>query len=99
MRSIRSLQGHCPCRNQPPDHSALHWVAMRGHVRHYDLKKGGRLWAAVLYEGKRVARNGKLRDSYRWIRGFRTQKAAQTELNKVLETINNGTYVEQSKQT
>jgi hypothetical protein len=58
---------------------------MRGHVRNYQLKGGGRLWAAVVYQGKRVARNGKLRDSYRWIRGFRTQKAAQTELNKVLK--------------
>lgn len=72
---------------------------MRGHVRDYDLKKGGKLWAAVVYEGKRVARNGKFRDSYRWIRGFRTRKAAQTELNKLLRTIDDGTYVEQSKQT
>jgi hypothetical protein len=72
---------------------------MRGHIRNYELKKGGKLWAAVVYQGKRVARNGKLRDSYRWIRGFQTQKAAQTELNKVLRTIDDGTYVEQSKQT
>jgi integrase len=72
---------------------------MRGHIRNYELKKGGKLWAAVVYQGKRVARNGKLRDSYRWIRGFQTQKAAQTELNKVPRTIDDGTYVEQSKQT
>jgi integrase len=72
---------------------------MRGHIRNYPLKAGGRLWAAVVYQGKRVARNGKLRDSYRWIRGFRTQKAAQTELNKLLKSIDDGTYVELSKQT
>lgn len=69
------------------------------HIRNYQLKAGGRLWAAVVYQGKRVARNGKLRDSYRWIRGFRTQKAAETELNKVLRSIDEGTYVELSKQT
>jgi hypothetical protein len=41
--------------------------------------------------------NGKLRETYRWIRGFHTQKAAQTELNKVLRSIDEGTYVELSK--
>ena len=99
MRWIKFLQHSRRCRNQLRDRSALHWVAMRGHVRDYDLKKGGKLWAAIVYEGKRVARNGKLRDSYRWIRGFRTRKAAQTQLNKLLRTIDDGTYVEQSKQT
>jgi hypothetical protein len=72
---------------------------MRGHVRDYDLKKGGKLWAAVVYEGKRITRNGKLRDSYRWIRGFRTRKAAQTELNKILRTVDDGIYIAPSKET
>jgi integrase len=72
---------------------------MRGHIRNYQLKTGGRLWAAVVYQGKRVAKNGKLLDSYRWIRGFQTQKAAQAELNKILRSIDDGTYVELSKQT
>ncbi|HEX7361406.1 MAG TPA: site-specific integrase, partial [Bryobacteraceae bacterium] len=79
--------------------SALEWIAMRGHIRDYELKAGGKLWAAVVYQGKRVARNGTLRDSYQWIRGFRTQRAAQTELNKVLRAMDEGTYAEPSKQT
>jgi integrase len=72
---------------------------MRGHIRDYRSKAGVRLWAAVVYQGKRVGQNGKLRKSYRWIRGFPTQKAAQIELNKVLRSIDEGTYVERSDQT
>lgn len=72
---------------------------MRGHIRNYQLKKGGRRWAVVVYQGKRVGQNDKLQDSYRWIRGFQTQKAAQSELNKILKSVNDGTYVELSKQT
>jgi hypothetical protein len=72
---------------------------MKGHVRKYQLKHGDRRWAAVVYQGKRIAPDGKLRDSYRWIRGFPTQKAAQVELNKLLKSIGDGSYVEPSKQT
>ena len=71
---------------------------MRGHIRKYQVKAGDRLWAAVIYQGKRFARDGRLKDSYRWIRGFRTERAAQTELNKILQSIDNETYVEPSKQ-
>jgi hypothetical protein len=71
---------------------------MRGHIRKYHVKAGDKLWAAVIYQGKRVARNGNLKDSYRWIRGFTTEKAAQTELNKILRSIDDETYVEPSKQ-
>ena len=72
---------------------------MRGHIRDYQLKGGEKRWAAVVYRGKRVAKDGKLQDAYRWIRGFRTQKAAQNELTKVLRSIDEGTYAESSKQT
>ena len=71
---------------------------MRGHVRNYQLKSGEKRWAAVVYRGKRVAKDGKLQDAYRWIRGFQTQKAAQSELNKVLRSLDDGTYTEGSKQ-
>jgi integrase len=72
---------------------------MRGHVRKYELKDGTKRWAAVVYQGKRVASTGKLQDSYRWIRGFQTQKAAQSQLTKVLKSVGDGTYTEPSKQT
>lgn len=72
---------------------------MRGHVRNYELKTGEKRWAAVVYRGKHVAKNGTLQDSYRWIRGFLTQRAAQKELNKVLRSLDDGTYAEASKQT
>ena len=72
---------------------------MRGHIRNYPLKNGEKRWAAVVYQGKRVAADGVLRNSYRWIRGFQTQRAAQTELNKVLKSIDDGMYIEPSKQT
>jgi integrase len=71
---------------------------MRGHIRRYKLKTGGELWAAVVYQGKRFGRDGKLRDSYRWIRGFETRKAAGIQLRKILTSIDNETYVEPSKQ-
>lgn len=71
---------------------------MRGHIRKYHVKAGDKLWAAVIYQGKRLARDGRLTDSYRWIRGFKTEKAAQTELNKILRSIDDETYVEPSKQ-
>jgi integrase len=72
---------------------------MRGHVRKYEFKDGSKRWAVVLYQGKRVAPNGKLVDSYRWIRGFQTQKTAQSELTKLLKSKGDGTYIEPSKQT
>ena len=53
----------------------------------------------MVYRGKRVAKNGRLQDAYRWIRGFHTQKAAQNELNKLLRSLDDGTYAEASKQT
>jgi hypothetical protein len=46
-----------------------------------------------------VAKDGKVQDAYRWIRGFHTQKAAQNELNRVLRSIDDGTYAEASKRT
>jgi hypothetical protein len=72
---------------------------MRGHVRNYQLKTGETRWAAVVYRGKQVAKNAKLQDAYRWIYGFLTQRAAQNELNKLLHSIDEGTYAEASKQT
>lgn len=71
---------------------------MKGHIRSYTIKTGAELWAAVVYQGKRFGRDGKLRDSYRWIRGFETQKAAGAALRKVLTSIDDETYVEPSKQ-
>jgi integrase len=72
---------------------------MRGHVRSYDLKNGTRAWAIVIYQGKRPGKDGKLRDSYRWIRGFKTEKVAQSELIKQLRSIDEGSYIEPSKQS
>jgi hypothetical protein len=71
---------------------------MRGHIRKYSLKAGDQLWAAVIYRGKRLDRDGKLRDSYRWVRGFGTEKGAQKELTKILRSIDEETYVEPSHQ-
>src|SRR5437588_4964640 len=70
---------------------------MRGHIRSYTLKNGAELWAAVVYAGKPFGRDGDLRDSYRWIRGFKTEKAAGIELRRILTSIDNETYVEPSK--
>jgi hypothetical protein len=71
---------------------------MRGHIRKYKLKTGGELLAAVVYQGKRFGRDGKVRDSYRWIRGFETRNAAAKGLRKILTSIDEETYVEPSKQ-
>ena len=68
---------------------------MRGHTRSYELKEGRKQWAIVLFLGK--ASNGKRR--YRWIRGFRTKRAADTEMRRVLRSMDDGTYVEPSKET
>jgi integrase len=72
---------------------------MRGHVRSYDLKNGEKRWAIVVYEGKCPGKDGKLRDSHRWTRGFRTKKQAQTELTRILKTFDDGSYVEPAKET
>ena len=72
---------------------------MRGHIRAYNLKSGRKAWAIVIYQGKRPDKEGKLRDSYRWVRGFETQKKAQTELTRILKSIDDATYVEPSKQS
>lgn len=53
----------------------------------------------VVYQGKRSGKDGKLCDSYRWIRGFPTKKEAQTELNRLLKLVDDGTYVEPTKET
>jgi integrase len=71
---------------------------MRGHIRKYHLKAGDKLWAAVIYQGKRFSRDGKLKDCYRWVRGFKTEKAAQAELTRILRSINDESYVEPTKQ-
>ena len=60
---------------------------MRGHTRSYELKEGRKQWAIVLFLGK--ASNGKRR--YRWIRGFRTRRAADTEMRRVLRYMDDGT--------
>ncbi|MBV8551268.1 MAG: hypothetical protein JOY54_08200 [Acidobacteriaceae bacterium] len=49
--------------------------------------------------GQTLSKDGKPRKSYRWVRGLRTRKEAQTELNKLLKSIDDGAYVEVSKQT
>jgi len=72
---------------------------MTGHTRSYELKNGEKRWALVVYQGKRAGKDGKLRDSHRWIRGFRTKKAAQVELNGILKSMDDGIYIEPSKQT
>src|SRR5690349_11434973 len=71
---------------------------MKGHTRSYTLKDGTEQWAAVFYTGKRFGRDGKIRDAYRWIRGFRTEGDADRELRKMLSAIDNETYVQPSKQ-
>lgn len=72
---------------------------MRGHIRNYELKGGEKRWAIVIYEGKRPDKDGTLRDSHRWTRGFRTKKAAQTELTRILRTLDEGSYTEPTKAT
>ena len=53
----------------------------------------------MLYQGKRANKSGVLQDKYRWVRGFRTRKEAQTELTKLLRSMDDETYVEPSKET
>jgi integrase len=72
---------------------------VRGHIRSYDLKGGATRWAVVVYQGKRSGSDGKLRDSHRWLRGFHTRKEAQTELTRILKSLDEGSYVEPSKTT
>jgi integrase len=72
---------------------------MRGHLHPYELKSGQRQWAVVIYEGKKPGKDGKLRDSHRWVRGFATKREAQTELTKLLRSKDDGSYVEPSKET
>lgn len=72
---------------------------MRGHIRSYELKTGKRAWAVVIYQGKHPDKEGRLRDRYRWFRGFGTQKKAQTELTRILKSLDDGIYIEPSKQT
>src|SRR5690242_17009713 len=98
MRWIRSLLDRCQCPIQSRDRSALHWITMKGHTRLYTLKDGTEQYAAVFYTGKRFGRDGKIRDAYRWIRGFRTEDDADRELRKMLTAIDNETYVQPSKQ-
>jgi hypothetical protein len=70
---------------------------MRGHIRSYDLKGGEKRWAVIVYQGKRAGKDGKLRDSHRWVRGFHTEKKAQTELTRILKSMDDGSYVEPTK--
>jgi hypothetical protein len=72
---------------------------MRGHLHPYELKNGQRQWAIVIYEGKKPGKDGKLRDSHRWVRGFTTKREAQMELTKMLRSRDDGSYVEASKET
>lgn len=64
---------------------------MRGHIR-----KRGRSWCVVIYEGKDEA-TGKRR--YRWYSGFRTRADAERELARLLHDLHTGTYVEPEKMT
>lgn len=68
---------------------------MRGHIRSYELKKGQKQWAIVLFLG----RNSKGKRRYRWIRGFQTKREADTEMRRVLRSMDEGTYVQPSKET
>ena len=72
---------------------------MRGHIRSYQLKNGGKRWALVVYTGKRKGKDGRLRDAHRWVRGFVTKKEAQAELTRILKTMDEGSYVEPTKDT
>ena len=72
---------------------------VRGHIRSYRLKNGDKRWALVVYQGKRAGRDGRPRDSHRWTRGFRTKKEAQTDLTRILRTIDEGSYIPTAKET
>jgi integrase len=68
---------------------------MRGHIRSYELKNGQKKWAIVLFLGKQSTGKRK----YRWIRGFKTRREADTEMRRVLRSMDEGTYIEPSKET
>jgi integrase len=68
---------------------------MRGHIRSYELKKGQKQWAIVLFLGKQSTGKRK----YRWIRGFKTRREADTEMRRILRSMDEGTYIEPSKET
>jgi hypothetical protein len=59
-------------------------------------------WRRVVGRGglsrKKLRPRWQAQDSYRWIRGFETRKAAGIQLRKILTSIDNETYVEPSKQ-
>lgn len=63
---------------------------MRGHVR-----KRGSKWAVVVYLG--YDEKGKKR--YKWHGGFKTKKEAEAHLAKLIAEIEDGTYIEPSKDT
>ncbi|HEY8416383.1 MAG TPA: site-specific integrase [Thermaerobacter sp.] len=64
---------------------------MRGHIR-----KRGRSWAVVIYEGKDEATG---RKRYRWYGGFRTRAEAERELARLLNDWHTGTYVQPERMT
>jgi hypothetical protein len=68
---------------------------MRGHIRSYQLKQGQKKWAIVLFLGKDSIGKRK----YRWIRGFQTRREADAEMRRVLRSMDEGTYVQPSKET
>jgi integrase len=72
---------------------------MRGHIRSYQLKNGVKRWALVVYTGKRQGKDGHLRDAHRWVRGFATKKKAQAELTRILKAMDEGSYVEPTRDT
>jgi hypothetical protein len=49
-------------------------------------------------QGKQAGKDRKSNDSHRWTRGFRTKKETQTELTRILRTLDDGSYVEPAKQ-
>src|SRR4030095_1160956 len=65
---------------------------MKGHTRFH---KGS--WNAVIFQGRRINSKSKLADSYRWISGFATERAAQEELTRQLSAKLEGSYVEPHK--
>jgi integrase len=72
---------------------------VRGHIRSYQLKNGEKRWALVVYEGKHTGKDGQPKDFHRWTRGFQTKKKAQTELTRILRTMDEGSYTQPTKDT
>jgi integrase len=66
----------------------------KGHVRRH----GGR-WYAIIFQGRRVNKKGKLADSYRWIGGFDTQGEANEEIVRQQGARLEGSYVEPHRMT